>query len=133
MFLNKLDNDSKEVFLYLAHHTAKSDGLHSDMQQNLINGYLKEMNIQDVVYQEDKFSLVDCLKKVTNKEYQKVILIELLAIVYTDNIMDLPEKIIIDTIVDTWGINSSLVVVYGEWSRNLLSLYIQGEALLDLN
>jgi hypothetical protein len=133
MFLNKLDNDSKEIFLYLAHHMARCDKSFSDMQKNLINGYLKEMNIQDVDFKEDEFSLIDCLKKVTNKEYQKVILIELLAIVYSDNIMHESEKEIIDTMVDTWGINSSLVVVYGEWSRSLLSLYIQGEALLELN
>ena len=43
------------------------------------------------------------------------------------------EKDMLDTIVDTWNINSSLVVVYSEWSKNLLSLYVQGEALLELN
>lgn len=86
-----------------------------------------------MAYAEDEFSLVDCISTVTDKDYQKVILIELLSIVYTDNIMHEAEKEIIDTIVDTWNINSSLVVVYGEWSRSLLSLYIQGEALLELN
>lgn len=133
MFLNKLDKHAQEVFLHLAHYVAMSDESFSDMQKTLIDGYLKEMNIEDVNFKEDAFSLVDCISKVTGKEYQKVILIELLAIVYTDNIMHESEKEIIDTIVDTWDINSSLVVVYGEWSRSLLSLYIQGEALLELN
>lgn len=133
MFLNKLDGQAKKVFLNLAHLVAKSDESFSDMQKILIQGYLNEMNIEDVNFIEDEFSLVDCISKVTDKEYQKVILIELLAIVYTDSVMHPAEKKIIDTIVDTWDINSSLVVVYGEWSRNLLSLYVQGEALLDLN
>jgi len=133
MFLNKLDTEAKEVFLNLAHHVARSDESFSDMQKTLIDGYLNEMNIEDVNFKEDEFSLEDCISKVTNKEYQKVILIELLAIVYTDSIMHEGEKEIIDTLVDTWKINSSLVVVYGEWSRSLLSLYIQGEALLELN
>lgn len=133
MFLNKLDTPAKEVFLNLAHLVARSDDSFSEMQKVLIDGYLGEMNIQDVDFKENEFSLVDCISKVTDKEYQKIILIELLAIVYTDNIMHPAEKQIIDTIVDTWSINSSLVVVYGEWSRSLLSLYIQGEALLDLN
>lgn len=133
MFLNKLDAQAKEVFLNLAHLVARSDDSFSDMQKILIDGYLNEMNIEDVDFKEDEFSLVDCISKVTDKEHQKVILIELLAIVYTDSIMHEAEKEIIDTIVDTWDINSSLVVVYGEWSRSLLSLYIQGEALLELN
>lgn len=133
MFLNKLDTPAKEVFLNLAHLVARSDESFSDMQKVLINGYLKEMNIEDIDFKEDEFSLVDCISKVTNKDYQKIIIIELLAIVYTDSIMHPAEKEIIDTIVDTWKINSSLVVVYGEWSKSLLSLFIQGEALLELN
>ena len=133
MFLNKLDTKSKEVFLQLAHHVARSDESFTDMQKSLIGGYLKEMNISDVEYNNETFSLSECIKNVTDKEYQKIILIEILAIVYTDNLMHPAEKEIIDTIVDTWSINSSLVVVYGEWSRSLLSLYIQGEALLELN
>lgn len=133
MFLNKLDTQAKEVFLNLAHLVARSDESFSDMQKVLINGYLKEMNIEDIDFKEDEFSLVDCISKITNKDYQKIILIELLAIVYTDSIMHPAEKEIIDTIVDTWKINSSLVVVYGEWSKSLLSLFIQGEALLELN
>ena len=133
MFLNKLDTKSKEVFLQLAHHVARSDESFTDMQKSLIGGYLKEMNISDVEYNNETFSLSECIKNVTDKEYQKIILIEILAIVYTDNVMHPAEKEIIDTIVDTWNINSSLVVVYGEWSRSLLSLYIQVEALLDLD
>lgn len=133
MFLNKLDIESKEAFLNLAHLVAKSDDSFSEMQKVLIDGYLSEMNIQDVNFIEEEFSLVECISKIKDIESQKIILIELLAIVYTDNIMHPAEKLIIDTIVDTWNINSSLVVVYGEWSRSLLSLYIQGEALLELN
>jgi len=133
MFLNKLDIESKKVFLQLAHHVARSDDSFSDMQKMLIGGYLKEMSIPDVEYNKATFSVAECIKNITDKEYQKIILIEILAIVYTDNLMHPAEKEIIDTIVDTWSINSSLVVVYGEWSRSLLSLYIQGEALLELN
>jgi len=133
MFLNRLDQQSKEVFLKLAYHVAKSDESFTQMERSLIDGYLNEMNISDIDYKEEEFSLEECLRTITNKEYQKSILIELLAIVYTDNLMHSKEKEIIDTIVDTWDINSSLVVVYGEWSRSLLSLHIQGEALLELN
>ena len=133
MFLNRLEQTSKEVFIQLAHHLARSDEAFTNIQKSLIDGYLNEMDISDIKYNEEEFSLEECICLVTNKEDQKIILLELLAIVYADNLMHPAEKEIIDTMVDTWKINSSLVVVYGEWSRSLLSLQIQGEALLDLN
>ena len=53
-------------------------------------------DIEDINFKEDEFSLVDCISIVTDKEFQKVILIELLAIVYTDNVMHEAEKEIIE-------------------------------------
>jgi uncharacterized tellurite resistance protein B-like protein len=133
MFLNKLDTQSKEAFLELSYFVAKSDESFSDIQKSLIEGYAKEMDIENIQFDEKKFSLEDNLKRVINKDYQKIILMEILAIVYTDSLMHPEEKKIIDVMVDVWNINSSLVIVYGEWAKNLLSLYIQGDALLDLN
>ncbi len=133
MFLNRLDNNSKEVFLSLAYYISTVDSSYANVQKTLIEKYLQEMNISDIEFKINEFSLVECVKKVTNKEYQKIILIELLGIINNDNIITPIEKEMLDTIVDTWNINSSLVVVYSEWSKNLLSLYVQGEALLELN
>jgi hypothetical protein len=133
MFLNRLDNNSKEVFLSLAYYISTVDSLYVNIQKTLISKYLQEMNIADIDFDINLFELVDSVKKVTNKEDQKIILIELLGIVYNDGVITNIEKEMIDKIVDTWNINSSLVVVYSEWSKNLLSLYVQGEALLELN
>lgn len=133
MFLNRLDNNSKEVFLSLAYYISTVDSSYANVQKTLIVKYLQEMNISNIEFKINEFSLVECVKKVTNNEYQKIILIELLGIINNDNIITPIEKEMLDTIVDTWNINSSLVVVYSEWSKNLLSLYVQGEALLELN
>ena len=133
MFLNRLDNNSKEIFLSLAYYISTVDSSYANVQKTLIAKYLQEMNISDIEFKINEFSLVECVKKVTNNEYQKIILIELLGIINNDNIITPIEKEMLDTIVDTWNINSSLVVVYSEWSKNLLSLYVQGEALLELN
>ncbi|MEA2050677.1 MAG: TerB family tellurite resistance protein [Campylobacterota bacterium] len=133
MFLNRLDTQSKQVFLKIAHHVARSDDSFMDIQKALIAGYCAEMDIDDVEFDENNFSLEDTLKEIVNSDMQKIILMEVLAIVYADSIMHPAEKEIIDIMVDTWDINSNLVIVYGEWSKSLLSLSIQGEALLDLN
>jgi uncharacterized tellurite resistance protein B-like protein len=133
MFLNRLDNNSKQLFLNLAYSVAQSDESFSDMQKELIGNYASEMDIDNIDFNKNDFVSESALKKVQNKDYQKIILIEILAIVYSDNIMHPAEKEIIDTIVDTWNLNSSLVTVYGEWSKSLLSLQIQGEALLEVD
>lgn len=133
MFLNRLDNNSKQLFLNLAYSVAQSDESFSNMQKELIKNYASEMDIADIDFKKDDFILENELKKVQNKDYQKIILIEILAIVYSDNIMHPAEKEIIDTMVDNWNLNSSLVTVYGEWSKSLLSLQIQGEALLEVD
>ena len=133
MFLNRLDFNSKEVFLFLAKYIIQADSSYVEIEEVLINKYLQEMNITNIKFEKNESLLQEYIKRVTNKEYQKIILIELLGIVYNDNVMTSVEKEIIDTIVDIWNVNSSLVVVYGEWSKNLLSLYVQGEALLELN
>ena len=133
MFLNRLNDDSKKLFLKLAYSVAQSDESFSDMQKELIKNYASEMDIDDIQFNKSEFNLENDLKTVQNKDYQKIILIEILAIVYSDNIMHPSEKEIIDTIVDTWNLNSSLVTVYGEWSKSLLSLQIQGEALLEVD
>ena len=133
MFLNRLDNNSKQLFLNLAYSVAQSDESFSDMQKELIKNYASEMDIADIDFKKDDFILENELKKVQNKDYQKIILIEILAIVYSDNIMHPAEKEIIDTMVDNWNLNSSLVTIYGEWSKSLLSLQIQGEALLEVD
>lgn len=133
MFLNRLDNNSKQLFLNLAYSVAQSDESFSDMQKELIGNYASEMDIDNIDFNKNNFVIESELKKVQNKDYQKIILIEILATVYSDNIMHPAEKEIIDTIVDTWNLNSSLVTVYGEWSKSLLSLQIQGEALLEVD
>ena len=133
MFLNKLDEESKKVFLQLAYYVAKCDESISNTEETLISQFRKEIDMPESDYNPEDFSLVEAIAKITNKEYQKIILMELMAIVYADNVMHVAEKEIIDTIVDEWCINSSLAVVYGEWAKGLLSLYTQGEALLELN
>lgn len=66
---------------------------------------MQATNIADIDFNVNTFLLVDCIKEVTNKDYQKIILIELLGIVYNDNIITTTEKEMIDIIVDTWNVN----------------------------
>lgn len=80
---------------------AQSDNSFSDMQKELIGNYASEMDINNIDFNKNDFVWENELKKVQNKNNQKIILIEILAIVYSDNIMHPAEKEIIDIIVAT--------------------------------
>ncbi len=132
MFLNRLKKKEKVAFLELAHHVAQSDNDFSESQQNIINKYCMEMQISDVKYNKKKFKINKTLSKIKNSKSQKIILLEMMILVYSDNILHLEEKKVIDSMVKKFKFSPSLSIVYGEWAKSILALYIQGTALIEL-
>jgi len=132
MFLNRLNNEEKKAFLSLAHHMARVDLNFMDEQKQIISQYCLEMGIDDIEYDESKFDLVKVLKTFTNSKSQKIVLLEIMALVYADNILHETEQEIIDIMCKEFNINSNLANVFGEWSKAIMALYIQGENLIEL-
>lgn len=132
MFLNRLSQEEKVAFLELAHFIARSDNDFSEDQESIIGKYCMEMQIEDINYDENNFNLSNTLSRIKNKESQKIILLEIMALIYSDNILHEEEKKIIEVIVSTFGLNESLSIIYSEWSKAMLSLFIQGNALIKL-
>jgi len=132
MFLNRLNNEEKKAFLSLAHHMARIDANFMDEQKQIISQYCLEMGIDDIEYDESKFDLVKVLKTFTNSKSQKIVLLEIMALVYADNILHETEQEVIDTMCKEFNINSNLANVFGEWSKAIMALYIQGENLIEL-
>ncbi len=132
MFLNRLKKKEKVAFLELAHHMARSDNDFSEAQQSIINTYCMEMQIDDIKYDEKKFSLKKTLSKFKKSKSQRIILLEIMALVYSDNVLHDEEKKVLDVMIKKFGIKKSLSIVYGEWAKSILALYIQGKSLIDL-
>lgn len=116
----------------LAHHIARSDGDFSESQESIISKYCMEMQVDDVTYEEERFSLTQILAEVDSPSSQKIILLEVMALIYSDSILHEEEKKILDELIKEFGLNPSLAIVYGEWAKSILALYIQGQALIDL-
>lgn len=132
MFLNRLNPEEKVAFLELAHHIARSDNDFSEMQNEIIEKYCQEMQVDDIEYNENSFDIHESLSVVEDKQSQKIILLEIMALVYSDNILHSEEQKVIDILLEEFGLNQNLSVVYGEWTKAILALYIQGEALIEL-
>ncbi len=131
MFLNKLEDNEKVAFLTLAHHIARSDGDFSENEQNVIAIYCMEMQIQDINYDKNNFSLNTILSEIKSDENQKILLLEIMALIYSDGLHQEEQKIL-DMIIEQYNISEALSTVYSEWSKSILSISNQGQALIKL-
>ena len=132
MFLGLLQEKEKIAFLKIAHHMARSDGNFSDKQKEIIATYCYEMNINDIEYIESNFDLDLLLKSISNKESQKIFLLEIMALVYSDNILHEEEEKILNRMITIFGLDKNIAMLYGEWTKAMLALAEQGKLLLKV-
>lgn len=132
MFLNRLNQRGKSCFLELAHHIARSDNDFSSLQKEIISGYCAEMQISDIEYNDKNFNLETTLNKVNSTQSQKIILLEVMALIYSDDILHEEEQKILNTMIEKFELSHTIADVYTQWSKSILALTIQGEALLHI-
>ena len=131
MFLNKLDREEKSTFLKLAHYIARVDGDFSINEQNVIKTYCLEMQIEDVIYNEKDINLDVLLSNFKSLENQKIVLLEIMALVHSDGLNE-KEKKVLDTIIAKYHISQELASLYSEWTKNIVSVVKQGQILIKL-
>lgn len=137
MFLNLLGDGEKASFLELAHHLAWSSGDVSERERAVIRQYCDEMQVKDIAYDENKFNLSETLKKITNVKHQKIVTLEILALILSEHNLNLDsmhegEKEVINAISAAFNVSQALLSVYIEWSKAMLALASQGEAMIEL-
>lgn len=132
MFLNRLTFAEKEAFLKLAHYVAHIDEDLSKEERNIIDKYCMEMQIDDVEYNAENFNLDRVLAVFSEDSHKKIALLELMALVFSDGHLHKAEESTINQIVEKFGLNPNLAIVYKEWAKSILSLFVQGEALIHL-
>ncbi len=132
MFLNRLNDEEQVAFLELAHYLARSDNDFSKSEENIINEYCMEMQIDNIDFDENTFDIDNTLSKIKDNKSQKIVLLEVMALIYSDNYLHIEEKKVLDTIIEKFGLNKALSIVYAEWAKSILALYIQGNALIEL-
>lgn len=132
MFLNRLSLSEKEAFLSLAHHIANIDESFSKEEQRIIDKYCMEMQIDDVDYKPQEFNFEAVLSTFESESHQKIVLLEIMALIYSDGYLHQAEENVLSEIVAFFELNPNLAIVYKEWAKSILSLFIQGEALIHL-
>ncbi|MES1954167.1 TerB family tellurite resistance protein [Salinisphaera hydrothermalis] len=132
MFLNRLPLAEKEAFIRLAHYVADVDDDFSPKEQHIIDKYCMEMQIDDTEYSRDSFDLVSVLSVFEEESHKRIVLLEIMALIFSDGDFHQSEEAVLNQIVEHFGLNPNLVIVYKEWARGILALYVQGEALVHL-
>lgn len=137
MFLRLLDLEEKQAFLKIAYHFAWSNGNFSEAQQALIAEYCTEMQINNIVYNDTSFVLSEILQVFKTKKHQKIVLLETMALAMADNLVNIEalhqeEKYIIEEMLKAFHLSSQIARIYVEWTKAILALNMQGQALIEL-
>ncbi|MBD5525767.1 MAG: TerB family tellurite resistance protein [Lachnospiraceae bacterium] len=93
MFLDKLNNEEQEAFLSLSVHAAKANGVVEEEEKSMIKEYCREMghshfNTEDVL----PFEKVVEIYGNSEMQNRKIVLMEILGLLYADGTYDEKEK-----------------------------------------
>ncbi|QNK77712.1 hypothetical protein H7F37_01070 [Winogradskyella sp. PAMC22761] len=106
MYLNNLNNDEKNSFIELAKFISEVDGVTSFEEILVINQYLREMGFNE----DFKFQFKSLDEIIKSFEYsslknKKIVLFEMLVLVYSDNKFCRREEEVINLLVESFNIN----------------------------
>jgi uncharacterized tellurite resistance protein B-like protein len=90
------------------------------------------MQIEDIDFDEEKFDIYDTLSKIKNKRSQKIVLLEIMVLIYADDYLHEEERKVLEKMFEEFDLNYNLSVIYAQWAKAMLSLYVQGNALIEL-
>lgn len=110
MFLNQLSEKEKEAFISLSVHVSNSNGIFADEEKVMIQEYSKEMEIPEFDTNEAK-SIDEIINVFKSSELhiKKVIMLEVLGLVYSDGFYDAEEENFIKKFSDNIGLADEIV------------------------
>ena len=106
MYLSKLDLKQKKAFLDACIHIIKADGTIARVELDLLEDFCNEMNIKSKRIADKTFdaAIVE-LNAVSNNIQRKEILIELMRLVYADNVIQPREEQMVKFAMDVFKIS----------------------------
>lgn len=124
MYLGKLNDEQKNLFLDLCIHGANSNNDFADDEKEMVNAYCTEMQIP-VRYTEenDLDSCIDRLIQISSEEEIRAILIEITALILADDICDEQEEVFMQKFIKKTGISNDEYKRVSEMLARLSTLY----------
>lgn len=122
MYLSILSSEEKRMFLGLAYDLAASDGDYSAEEQDTIQGYCYEMQMEfdekTMVRPIDE--IINGFSQKSNLKTKKIVVFEVIGLAMADNSYDDNERAIISDMENKFGLDKS----YGEECEKVIGEYI---------
>jgi tellurite resistance protein len=132
MFLKSLSQREKEAFLELAYYMANIDGDFAKEEREMIDFYLLEMEIEDNITLNSIRSLDEILGEFQSQYSKKVAMLEIIGIVYSDDILDESEDEVLREMARRFNFSNTTLEIYKNWTKSMLALTNQGHLLLEI-
>ncbi len=128
MFLNRLKEEQKGLFLELAIKAAESSCGVSEEEREMITAFAKEMNIP-VKYECEKTfeQITDSLLKISSKKDLRIITFEIIGIMYSDSTYDESEREFVKDLAGKFSLDDRLTqkmdVLIEKYSKLYAEIY----------
>lgn len=125
MLLNQLNNNEKNAFLSLCVHAAKANNVFADEEYAMLYEYCREMGVEMFdVNSADDFELVTNVFKSSTIKNKKIVLFEILGLLYSDGLYDDLEKDFIKNFIISVGdLSQADVETFSEYITDYLVLF----------
>lgn len=123
MFLNQLNESNKENFLKLCVYASLANGVFAKEEKDTLYAYCREMDVEEHIPEtaETLEEIIKTINENTQKSEKNIIILEILALVKSDNIFDDKEQEFMKEVVNGLGLADSCIDKYNE----LLNKYIE--------
>ena len=125
MFLNRLNETTKESFLKLCVHASLSNGVFAKEERETLFAYCREMNVKENVPDtpETFEELIKKINEETSTEEKNIYILEILALIKCDGIYDEKEQEFMKKLAYGLGFSDAILAKY----NNLLDKYLKIE------
>jgi tellurite resistance protein len=120
LFLAELQREEQIAFLELAAMISKIDGNLSIFESSILNKYQKEMGLED--YKTEGLAIEDVLPVFKNERSKKIVLAEILQLIYADGVFHEQEKESVRLIEKHFGFDPSDFGGFKAWIDKIKEL-----------
>ncbi len=107
MFLEMLNHEQKELFLHLAAMAANAYNIVEDVERDMLIHFAREMNIEPIIHSERQLDeIIEALRELCGKTERKIILFELVGIMFSDTRCDDMEIAFLNDVATKFSVSS---------------------------
>ena len=132
MYLALLNKEQKEIFLGLAYNLSNIDGDYSSPEQQMIESYCGEMNIEysDSIAKVELNTIMENINKIFDNKSIKIVLFELIGLAMVDNNFDKSEYAFLNSIQNLFSVDSEFMSKAENYIKKYLDLQLNINTLI---